>query len=286
MVREEILRAGSARSLVGVVSLPDAIPCKAVGAVLLNAGLVHRVGPSRLWVSLARRLAQAGHGAYRVDFSGIGDSPDAAASERFEVLAPREARSAMDALGDAAHIGRFALIGLCSGAEIAFKAALDDPRVAALVLINSPRFLEEPSAELVASLERRQSARYYWRVALRNPRSWWKALRGKADWRAIARAIARRARASGAPNRAPQESADAKAFRTLRERGVKIHLVLSEGDWGQDYLEAILGSDSMQNPARAGIESMIVGHADHMLTPLAAQRALLDKIAIWAEEWA
>lgn len=285
MPREEVLRAGSERSLVGVASLPDAAGATRCGVVLLNAGLVHRVGPARLWVSLARRLAQLGHPALRVDFSGIGDSPDAADAARFELRAPREARAAMDALGDLSGVGRFVLIGLCSGAEIAFKAALEDPRVRGLVLVNSPRFLEEPSAELVASLEKTQAARYYWRVALRNPRSWWKALSGRADLGAMLRAALTRLRGPRTRSGPAAPSADAEAFRSLTERGVKVQLLLSEGDWGQDYLESILGADSADNPARRGVQCAIVRHCDHLLTPLAAQRELLEQVERWAADW-
>lgn len=286
MVREEILRAGQARSLVGVASLPDPGTARRCGVVLLNAGLVHRVGPARLWVALARRLSALGHPALRLDFSGIGDSPEAMDSARFETRAPKEARAAMDALGELAQVQRFALIGLCSGAEIAFKAALEDPRVCALVLVNAPRFLEEPSAELVASLERKQAARYYWSVALRNPRSWWKALRGRADLGAMAQAGLARLRALG-KRRAPRpESADARAFKALAQRGVKIRLVLSEGDWAQDYLDSILGPESADNPARTSVECAVVRHCDHLMTPLSAQRTLQEQVQRWAADWA
>ena len=285
MPREEILRAGRERSLVGVASLPDPSMAQRCGVVLLNAGLVHRVGPARLWVTLARRLSALGHPALRLDFSGIGDSPDATDSARFETRAAREACAAMDALGELAQVQRFALIGLCSGAEIAFKAALEDSRVCALVLVNAPRFLEEPSAELVASLERKQAARYYWTVALRNPRSWWKALRGRADLGAMAQAGLARLRAMGKRRAPAPESADARAFRALALRGVRIQLVLSQGDWAQDYLDSILGPESAANSARGAVEIAIVKHCDHLLTPLVAQRSLLEHVQRWAADW-
>ena len=283
MVREEVLRAGSERSLVGVASFPDG-PAKS-GVVLLNAGLVHRVGPGRLWVSLARNLSQLGLATLRIDFSGVGDSAESAGLARFEVSAPREARAAMDALQAASGVQRFALIGLCSGAEIAFKTALEDSRVHTLVLINSPRFLEEPSAELVAALEEKQAARYYWSVALRNPRSWWKAVRGRADLGAMLRAFFDRARRHKSARAGQSASADARAFKTLVQRGIVIQIVLSEGDWGQDYLDAILGPDFDAGVGAGKLLRTIVPASDHMLTPLASQRALLEHVDRWARTW-
>ncbi|HUR26838.1 MAG TPA: alpha/beta fold hydrolase [Planctomycetota bacterium] len=282
-MRESVLRAGRERALVGVATLPDG-PAR-TGVVLLNAGLVHRVGPSRMWVALARRLAEQGHACLRIDFSGIGDSPDDADAARFETRAPRETQAAMDALQEAAAVARFTLVGLCSGAEIAFKTALEDPRVAVLVLVNAPRFLEEPSAALVARLEERQAARYYWRVALRNPRSWWKALRGRADLAAMTRAAFLRVLRRGGRSRAAEipDSPDARAFRTLLRRGTRIHVVLSEGDWGEDYLDAILGEHFAEGGER--IQRTIVPGCDHLLTPIASQEQLLAAVVRWAREW-
>ena len=74
-------------------------------------------------------------------------------------------------------------------------------------------------------------------------------------------------------------------FISLVERGVKIQLVLSEGDWGQDYLDSILGADSADNPARSGIQCAIVRNCDHLLTPLAAQREVCEPGARWSAEW-
>lgn len=66
---------GSHGGLVGVVCEPDAGPRPDVPAVLLfNVGLNHRVGPGRLNVDLARRLAHSGYATLRFDLSGLGDS--------------------------------------------------------------------------------------------------------------------------------------------------------------------------------------------------------------------
>ena len=281
MSREEVLRFGVDRALVGIQSNPQPALQERCGVLLLNAGLVHRVGPARLYVSLARRLCERGHAVLRFDFSGVGDSPQGAQAARFEHSAPLEARAAMDALQQSCGAQRFVLIGLCSGAEIAFKTALADPRVRALVLINPPRFVEEPSAELVARLERRQAQRYYWSVALRNPRSWWKALRGRADLAAIGRALLWRIGRSRAEQCKDARSADLAAIQSLCERKVRLHVVLSEGDWAHDYLDTILGADD----SRARVERTILPACDHMLTPLAAQRALLRHVTSWAGDW-
>ena len=75
--REMTVLMGRHKSLVGTLPI---VAISAVTApptvVLLNAGIVHRVGPNRMHVLLARALAAAGIPSLRFDMSGIGDSPE------------------------------------------------------------------------------------------------------------------------------------------------------------------------------------------------------------------
>lgn len=282
---EEVLRFGRERALVGVLTPPATLRADRPAVILMNAGLVHHVGPNRIWVRAARELAAAGYLALRIDFSGIGDSPARGDNVPFEKSAVEEARAAMDALRDARGVASFVLLGLCSGAEIAFKVACADERVSTAILVNSPRYMDEPSDALIASLEKKQAARYYWSVALKNPASWLKALRGGVDFKSIAQSLASRFRgssappaaASGAPNR------DAESFRKLSARDAKLLLILSEGDWGFDYVHAILGSELEQLIARGSVRMEVIPSCDHMLTPLASQERTLAVLREWAK---
>ena len=58
----------------GLVSLPPG-GRSSVAVVLLNAGLIHRSGPFRLYTRLARKLAKSGYIVLRFDLPGIGDAP-------------------------------------------------------------------------------------------------------------------------------------------------------------------------------------------------------------------
>lgn len=79
MSREEAHRFGRASHLVGVVGLPDTRRA-AIGVIVLNAGLVHRVGPFRLHVELTRRINATGYATLRFDLSTLGDSAAAPGS--------------------------------------------------------------------------------------------------------------------------------------------------------------------------------------------------------------
>jgi hypothetical protein len=105
------------------------------GVILLNSGLLHRVGPSRLYVQLSRRLAALGFVTARIDVSGKGDTP-----RRREVTAEQSLLQDYDDVSSSLEsrfgLQRFILIGLCSGADDAYAVASSRENVAGLVLLD------------------------------------------------------------------------------------------------------------------------------------------------------
>jgi pimeloyl-ACP methyl ester carboxylesterase len=104
--------------------------------ILLNSGILHRVGSCRLHVKLARALAAGGFTSLRFDFSGIGDSEQRRDSLSFEESSVVEVREAMDYLAQSRGVNNFVLMGLCSGADMGHLTAVQDNRVRGLVLID------------------------------------------------------------------------------------------------------------------------------------------------------
>ena len=138
-MKEVVLTFGE-RQLIGILALPEEIDPRRPAIVIPNTGIEHRVGPNRLHVKLARAFAQRGYVALRLDLSGMGDSPMDAAGD-----AVRDLQEAMDELQRQGYGGRFAAVGLCSGAHDAHRLALADRRVTAVACIDgyayrTPRF--------------------------------------------------------------------------------------------------------------------------------------------------
>jgi pimeloyl-ACP methyl ester carboxylesterase len=104
----------------------------APAVLFLNAGLLHRVGACRFHVRTARALAPAGFTSLRFDFSGNGDSEPRKDGLSFEQAAVAEAQEAMSYLEKTRGAKSFVLIGLCSGADMAYETALVDQRVKAI----------------------------------------------------------------------------------------------------------------------------------------------------------
>jgi len=138
---EEVHRFGLDDGLVGVLALPDGAAPHRRGVIFLNAGVLHRVGPNRVHVKSARRLAAAGVPSLRFDFSGIGDSAVSADRSAFDDRSFNEVQAAIDLLRSQGRVEEVVLAGICSGAMAAMKAATREPRIVGAVLIN-PQFDE------------------------------------------------------------------------------------------------------------------------------------------------
>ena len=137
-VSEHAIVFGRQKSLVGIVTstVPSTAQDSRPAMVILNTGIIHRVGHNRMYVALSRTLADAGYTVLRFDLSGIGDS-----DPRAEGLTPLETsltdiREALEWLESVRGASRFILIGLCSGADHALIYGHADSRVVGLVLID------------------------------------------------------------------------------------------------------------------------------------------------------
>jgi len=165
-MKERLLRFGENRSLVGILAEPTQnklLPSSPI-AIMLNAGIVHRVGPFRLHVELARALAEAGIRSLRVDLSGLGDNPTRSSKRTPEEVAIEDGLSAMDALEQQTGVGRFSVIGLCSGAYHAQRFACTDSRVVGAVLLDGVAFSTPQHCQRLA--KKRWSVRF-WRNAVK-----------------------------------------------------------------------------------------------------------------------
>ena len=105
--------------------------------IILNSGLMHRVGTCRTSVVLARKAADLGILSLRFDHSGIGDSSPRQVLASDEERMLEEINAAQDFVQATYGISQFVLYGLCSGAQYSFKHAQTDNRVIGLVGIDS-----------------------------------------------------------------------------------------------------------------------------------------------------
>lgn len=136
-ISEQPVRFGAERHLVGILTIPPAGRRREYALIALNAGVLHRVGPHRLHVNLARRVAEVGIPALRVDLSGIGDSQSPRTDLSFRTQSVKDVQAAMDLVSRLLGVNKFILFGLCSGADNSLATALADDRVFATALVDT-----------------------------------------------------------------------------------------------------------------------------------------------------
>ena len=132
-MKETAIAFGSQAELLGVMTEPECPSCQTTppppALIVLNAGLLHKVGPNRLSVELARAVAKSGFRVLRFDLSGIGDSKMTSANVPMRERAIRDVQAAMNFVAEHHGINRFLLAGLCSGSDNAHHTSLHDERV-------------------------------------------------------------------------------------------------------------------------------------------------------------
>jgi len=299
LVREETLRFGLRGRLFGVLSESAAEPAlpPRPAIVFLNVGANHHVGPHRLSVSMSREWAARGHAGFRFDLAGMGESDlgaGMAAEALYAEASLTDLAEALAALAGLRGIHRFILVGLCSGATLAFRATLTHPQVAAQILINTQTFtMKAASARAPGPLNTFHSTRYYVE-ALRRRGVWVRALRGRLDHRGIARTLVRRLAArlgdgwarlaARLRGREAPRSEPLRSLLALSARGVQTLLVFSATDGGLDRIEEELGAGIRRGRGAEGLHVELIEGADHTFSSARSRRALMGVLAAFLEE--
>lgn len=250
--------------------------------LLLNSGIVHRVGPNRTYVKIARRLAERGFPSFRFDFSGLGDSPPRPDHLPLDQACIEETVAAMDLVQNETDGDRFVLLGICSGADAALLTAAIDSRVVGVAAINARRF--GVTDDVFAEVRPRAMARHYRRIATSRSfgaHSVSRLSRGKLGWSDVLRAV--RSQLSGLSAR-PALANGVPGLDLILERGVPIFCVHSEADEGLDHLHALAGKDLTGLRSKDGFRSEVLEGADHTFTMRWSQALLLARLEAWLEE--
>ncbi|MBV9466480.1 MAG: hypothetical protein JO206_08770 [Solirubrobacterales bacterium] len=236
--------------------------------VLLNAGAVRRIGPSRMWVEAARRWAAAGVPTLRLDVEGIGDADgdETPYAEDAGLYVPElvpQVLSALDFLQERGVGERFVLGGLCAGAYWAFHSALLDPRVASALMVNPRALIWDPglapARDLRALISRPSWSRIRRAAASGRGRElarWMLASPGR-------RAAQLRARAEATPHRLDQ------ALDQLHATGKRALLLFADGEPLDDELRRSGRMARIERWSTVTVERIRV--RDHTLRPNWAQ---------------
>ncbi|MCG6924072.1 MAG: alpha/beta hydrolase [Acidobacteria bacterium] len=273
-MRERAVVFGEGNILSGVVTEPGDGASR-TGVLLFNSGILHRIGPGRLHVRLARALAEAGIPTLRFDFSGLGESEARSDAVSYEERTVREAQAAMDVLAqDGAE--RFVVFGICSGADNGLRVALAEPRVAGAALVALYTFGSRAFAV----------DRYFRQILTLE--FWKRAASGGVDVVSTVRNYLKRKRKPAAPVaeagdeaqfwKMPPADRIVADFRSLTARGVELLLVYSRRSPAEFNYRSVLRREVKALPAGASVRVEMFAGSDHTLTPRAHQARLIDLV--------
>jgi pimeloyl-ACP methyl ester carboxylesterase len=268
LVRDGVVGFDDGRERVAILSQA---PVTAVrpGVIILSAGVIHRIGPHRLHVILARRLAARGFPTVRLDVGGVGDTPIDSQAESFQAGAVADVRATMDACTRATGATRFVVFGLCSGADNGLAAAVADPRIVGVIALDPPTYATRWShaRKLAARAEREGlPAMVAWGVG------------------AVVRRLRTRRDAAaddGQRREIPPVAAHAAQLTALCDRGVAILAVYS-GVHSQRYNHADQVFE-FAPAVRGRLERAYFPDANHSFGERAAQAMLCDTVVSWLE---
>jgi len=287
VLMEEPLQFGDGGRLFGILTLPSMSHRKAPRLpvfVFLSAGLLHRVGPHRLYARLARDLSRMGFNSLRVDLAGTGDSP-----RRGGLTYPQSVAADFGAISSVleSRLGRLPLVlaGLCSGAHNAVRLTPEAPRVVGMVLLDPICFPDAGFRARAVVLKYTNPARYIVWLKRR-----FKALtipRGEKHEEDDSVAVLTpednltldQLRATwGVPNLEQLRA----AFLSIREREGRVMSVFTQGALGyynqMGQLGRVLGVDGYQQFCT----ELFWPQAEHTFTLDLHRRRLIEEIKTWA----
>lgn len=287
--REAPLTFGQDQRLYGVLCEPLG---KRQGAtvLLLSTAYDRHAGWGRTTVAMARALAREGIASLRFDPANVGDSPPVAGLADQVLYTETQVADVVEALDLVEERGLLPaiVVGRCSGAYLAFRSALCDPRVRGVVVANPFAFFWNPKRNLDEFLSvvprslDTYKARLFQRDTLR------RLLDGRIDVRVafsnMGKAIGQRLlQVTGAgPFLVPEQRRNCRevktAFEQLAARGTELRILYSEHDIGLTHFATHFGVDGEGLKRYPNARMAMIEDTDHNLTPDKARRVYYEAI--------
>lgn len=280
-MKERPVVFGPNGSLVGVIAEPAAneLTRPRIGCIFMNAGLVHRVGPNRIYVRLSRQVTSLGFPSLRFDLSNRGDSDVRQDGLPFLEGSVADVRAAMDLLQKSVGVEKFVLMGICSGAVNSLHMVKIDDRVIGAIAIDGPAY---------------QTVGHYLRWycgRILSPRVWVNALTGRTPLRRLTgptrRMDPRRAQDEfqHAYNElsVPSKEESERVMHQVLDRGAKL-LFIYTGSWPIYNYEHQFRDAFPAVMKRGGVRVIYAPDADHTFSRLHHQQRLLDIVRDWFTE--
>ena len=174
----------------------------------------------------------------------------------------------------------FILFGICSGARQALQAAVGDPRVKGVVMVNPGATTED------AELASRAVTQFYLRRSLWNLRAWFNFFSGRIDYRRLYQSLTVILRRLGRGDdrdhdhdKTTEIDMARRQLEPLLARGTRVLIVFSDRD--AQFISLMEGGiQRLQIDGQSQVE--VYPEADHLFASLAETETLVDLVCRWA----
>lgn len=282
-LRERVVRFGPADGLAGILTTNRDAQGELPHVVIVNAGIIHRVGPNRLYVDLARTMAMHGYPVLRFDLAGLGDSDVMTGGASLAESALQDVSAAFDHLGATRGATSFVIVGLCSGANYAVMTAFSEPRVIGALLVDPTVARTGRSAMIHIGRRLRNLSTLRSLLTLRHPvfRRSLGGMRSVAVAQAAAGQSGQRAERDVQP--ATSNSTIRAAMQQLIDRGVHLMMVFTGGvNHVYNYegqLYDLLPGLSFRNQ----LKLLYMPETDHTVSDVTGRQKLLTETGKWLQ---
>jgi hypothetical protein len=290
-MKESIINFGKYNNLLGIITEPSIRKSNSQIILLLNAGLVYRIGTNRINVKIARELAKSGYISFRFDFPGIGDrSKITVNNESCKSSYCNSCVEAMDFIEKTYGENKFIVIGLCNGANIGFETAIFDSRITGIFSING--------LIKTVNFEKHMAKAYFtitMRLYLKNifiPQKWLHLFRGENSILSGLRAKIMSLFSGKSVKTEVQESDYSELneindydvinkYESMINRGVNIFFLFSSGSNIYEVYKSTIGRKLKKYCKQGKIILETTRDVDHTYTPVWSQNLILDRVNNW-----
>ncbi len=235
-----------------------------------------RVGPHRMFVKCARRLASSGVLCLRFDYRGRGDS-EGTTKEAGIASMTDDARSAAQFLRSKWGVSSIYLLGICSGGKVAISASTAEQVDAAGLVIWSGEAMGRLRTQKEAARTKSRRAAKTYLKKLFHPATWRKLFSGKVDRKAVNKALFHPEQ----PDEQEVRDEDQHLERFKQFRG-RICFIYGGND--PDTSKAAANYQSFCRKHRIPHTFHKIPEANHSFYGLDWEKTVIDTTAQWMEE--
>jgi len=264
-------------TLLGVLFGPDDEGRRRdTGLVFLHGWAGYRIGPHQMFTKMARRASAMGFPSIAFDFRGRGDSEGDAQKASISTMIT-DAQKAARTLVERTGVAKVALVGVCSGGEVALGAGATIPECDGMVLWSVPQVAADRTHADRA--KRASIIKAYWSKLFRGE-TWKKLFGGALNFGMIRKAILRGGKGEGEESAPEDEHIDWRR-RFIEFRGGIFYIYGTNDPTTPD---CIAHYERLSREAGRTFRHHTIEGANHSFYSLKWEAEVLDQSLVWLDE--